>query len=220
MATKAVIFDLWNTLAYNKGAKINPVVKLEQILGLNIGLYREVELGLMTKSFKSRKEAMINLCKHVGVRPSERLVNNLVDVWSGLQMNVTMFPDTKPILKKLRKRYKIGLLSNTDCFSVKMFKDNGYDEYFDGIAFSCELGLLKPDAKIFNMLLNELGAGPEEAMMVGDNFKDDIIAAEKLGIRGILLKRDYSKYNAKPSHIEIGEHERMIKDLTELEKFL
>jgi len=98
MAIKAVIFDLWNTIAYNKGAKVNPMVKLEDMLGLNIKLYREVELGFMNKRFRTRKDAMISLCRHVGVKPTERMVNNLVDVWSGLEMNVTFFPDVIPVI--------------------------------------------------------------------------------------------------------------------------
>jgi putative hydrolase of the HAD superfamily len=220
MATKAIIFDMWNTIAYNKGAKVNPIIKLQQILGLNIRLYREVELGIMAKKFKSREEAMKNLCKQVGVKPDDRIVNNLVDVWRGLDINVTFFPDAIPTITKLREKYKIGILSNTDCFTVQEFREKGYDKYFDGIAFSCELELLKPDPKIFNFLLNELGVKPEEAVMVGDNYKDDVLAAQKVGMRGILLKRNYEKYHAKPSYVETGHSDRVIKDLTELEKLL
>jgi putative hydrolase of the HAD superfamily len=220
MAIKAVIFDLWNTVVYNKGTKVNPIVKLEEILGLNIGLYREVELGFMTKSFKTRRDAMTSLCRHVGVKPTDRLISNLVDVWDGLQISVTLFPDVIPVITKLRSKYKIGLLSNTDCFTIKEFKDNGYEKYFDSISFSCNLGLLKPDPKIFKLVLHELGTKPEETVMVGDNYNDDILAAERLGIRGVLLKRDYDKFDAKPSHIESHSHSRVIKDLTELEKFL
>ena len=130
MATKAVIFDLWNTIAYNKGAKINPIVKLEELLGLNMGLYREVELGFMTKRFKTRKDAMVSLCKHVGVKPTDRTVDTLVYVWRGLQISVTLFPDVIPAITKLRSKYKTGLLSNTDCFTVEDFKNKGYGKLY------------------------------------------------------------------------------------------
>ena len=220
MATKAIIFDLWNTVAYNKGAKINPIVKLEEMLGLNIKLYREVELGFMTRRFKTRKDAMINLCRHVGVKPTDRMVDSLVYVWSGLNLNMKLFPDVVPVITELRNKYKIGLLSNTDCFTIKDFKDKGYEKYFDSIAFSCDLGLLKPDPRIFKLVLHELKAGPEETVMVGDNYKDDILAAERLGMKGVLLKRDYDKFDTKPSHVESGTHTRMIKELKELGKFL
>ena len=220
MVVKAVLFDLWNTLTFNDGVKVNPIVKLEEMLGLNIKLYREVEQGFMKKRFKTKKDAMISLCKHIGVKPTDRLVDSLVYMWDHTQLNVAFFPDVVPVLEKLKKTYKLGLISNTDCFTIQEFKQRGFSDYFDSIAFSCELGLLKPDPKIFKLVLHELKVKPEEAIMVGDNYLDDIRAAEKLGIRGILLKRDFSKHKAKPSYIESHEHTRNIKTLTELENML
>lgn len=220
METKALIFDLWNTLAYNKGAKINPVVKLEEKLGLNMKLYREVELGFMRKMFSTRRDAIISLCKHIGMKPKETLVDSLVHMWASMPLNMSFFPDVISVLERLGKDYKLGLVSNTECFSIKEFINNGYDRYFDYTAFSCRLGVLKPDPRIFKIIMHELGSIPEETMMVGDNLKDDVLAAEKLGIRGVLIKRDFEKYRAKPSWIESGTHKRMIRDLTELERFL
>jgi putative hydrolase of the HAD superfamily len=220
MVAKAVIFDLWNTLAYNRGVKVNPMVMLEEKLGLNMNLYREVELGFMTMMFKTRKEAVISLCRHIGVKPTERLVDTLVYLWSDMPVNITFFPDVIPALKRLRKRYRLGLVSNTECFSLKEFINRGYRKYFDFAAFSCELGLLKPDPKIFRLIMQKLGSRPDETVMVGDNLRDDVLAAEKLGVRGVLIKRDFEKSGAKPSWIEFGEHKRMITNLTELEKVL
>lgn len=220
MATRAIIFDLWNTLAYNWGTKKNPILVLEEKLGLNMKLYREVELGFMTRHFKTKRDALIALCKHIGVKPKNTLVDSLVYMWNNMQLNVTLFPEAIPVLEKLRERYKIGLISNTECFSVKDFVDKGYDKYFDYTAFSCDLGFLKPDPRIFKIIMHELKSNPEETVMVGDNLKDDVLAAEKLGIRGVLIKRDFEKYKVKPSWVELKTHKRVIKDLTELEKFL
>jgi len=220
MATKAVIFDLWNTLAYTKGAKTNPIVKLEEMLGLNMGLYREVEQGLMKKEFKTKREAMKSLCRHIGVKPKDVLVDSLVYVWDNTQMNVTLFPDVVQMLQKLGNKFRIGLISNTDCFTVSKFNELGFNNYFNSVAFSCKLGLLKPDPRIFRLVLHDLGVKPEEAVMVGDNYKDDVLAAEKLGIKGVLMKRDYDKYRAKPLFIESHDHSRTIRNLEELERFL
>jgi len=220
METKAVIFDLWNTLAYTKGAKSNPIVKLEEMLGLNMGLYREVEQGMMKKDFRTKRDAMISLCRHIGVKPKGMLVDSLVYVWENTAMNVTLFPDVVQTLQKLGKGFRLGLLSNTDCFTVSKFNELGFNDYFNSVAFSCKLGLLKPDPRIFNLILHDLGVKPEEAVMVGDNYKDDILAAERLGIRGVLMKRDYAKYRVKPLYIESHDHSRTISSLAELEKFL
>jgi len=220
MTTKAVIFDLWNTLAYNKDSKANPIVKLQEMLGLNLNIYREVEQGFMMNEFKTKRDAMISLCKHLGLKPKQLLVDSLVHMWDNMQLNVTLFPDVAPILEKLKVKYKIALLSNTECFSIKEFKEKGFGKYFDYTAFSCEIGLLKPDPKVFRLVLDKLGVKGDEAVMVGDNYQDDVLAAEKVGMRAILLKRDYAKYKAKPSHIESHNHTSAIEDLSELEALL
>lgn len=220
MATKAVIFDLWNTLAYNQKTGKNPIVVLEETLGLNMSLYREVEEGLMTKHFPTKKDAMINLCKHIGVKPTDILVDSLVYIWDNMLLNVSVFPDVVPILKSLREKYKIGLISNTGCFSVDEFKQRGYDKLFDYAAFSCDVGVLKPDPKIFKIVMEKFGTIPSETVMVGDNLQDDVMAAENLGMRGVLIKRDFEGYGAKPSHTETGTHIRTISSLKELVKFL
>ncbi len=220
MTTKAIVFDLWNTLAYNKGVKSNPILKLEQLLGLKLNLYREIEEGFMARRFRTKKEAMTSLCRHIGMKPKPVLVDTLVYVWENSTMDMTLFPDVIPHLERLKGSYRIGLLSNTDCFTIKNLKENGFTGMFDSVAFSCELGLLKPDPKIFRLMLHELKVNPNEAVMVGDNLKDDVLAAENVGMRGILMKRDFSKYKTKPSHTETATHERMITDIEELEKFL
>ena len=48
----------------------------------------------------------------------------------------------------------------------------------------------KPHASIFQVVLDRLGAQPEEAAMVGDSPEDDIAGAQALGMRAFLLDRD------------------------------
>ncbi|HYI75076.1 MAG TPA: HAD family hydrolase, partial [Gaiellaceae bacterium] len=51
-------------------------------------------------------------------------------------------------------------------------------------------GRIKPDPSIFLVALEQLGASPEETVMVGDSYEDDIEGARALGMRAILLDRD------------------------------
>jgi len=220
MPTRAIIFDLWNTLAYNKGVRKNPIVMLEEMLGLNMNLYREVESGFMTRKFGTRREAIVNLCKHIGVKPDYRLVDRIVMMWEGLQLNITLFPDVVHAMRHLRKKYKVGLISNTECFSAQEFREKGYDKHFDYVGFSCETGHLKPSPDVFALAMRALGAKANETVMVGDNLKDDVLAAERLGMKAVLIKRDFGQYDAKPSWVETGVHSRIISSLKELDRFL
>lgn len=65
------------------------------------------------------------------------------------------------------------------------------DELFHQVIDSSEVGVRKPDPKIFELALDRLGVSPERAVFL-DDFQGNIDAAERVGIRGILVESDYS----------------------------
>ena len=54
---------------------------------------------------------------------------------------------------------------------------------------SSEHGLMKPHPSIFAAALQLAGVRPEEALMVGDNLKQDVDGAIRAGMRGVLIHR-------------------------------
>ncbi|MBW2393966.1 MAG: HAD family phosphatase [Deltaproteobacteria bacterium] len=65
------------------------------------------------------------------------------------------------------------------------------DELFDVVIDSSEVGIRKPDPRIFHLALERLGIEPHEALFL-DDYADNIRAAEALGIRGVLVEDDPS----------------------------
>ncbi len=63
------------------------------------------------------------------------------------------------------------------------------DELFHVIVDSSEIGIRKPDPRIFELTLERLAIAPEEAAFL-DDFPSNVTAAEALGIRGILVEPD------------------------------
>jgi len=213
---KAIIFDFWNTLGYDKSNK-NPIVEIAKTLNLmdRKVWYRPIEEGMMTKAFKSKKEAFLNLCKTTGVKPNEKLIRKLIKSYGPDKFN--LFSDTIPTLKKLKKRFKLIIISNTECFFAKEFYRTNFDKYFDFVIFSCYTGIIKPDKRIFQMVLKKFGLPPEEVLVIGDNFKDDILPALRLGMEGVLIKR---KTSFALSWKETHEYDKTIYTLEELAKYL
>lgn len=91
------------------------------------------------------------------------------------------------LVRSLRGRIKTGLLTN----NVKEF--GGFwrsmvpvEEIFDEIIDSSEVGLRKPDPRVYELALDRLGAKPQEAFFV-DDFEANVAAAEDLGITGIVF---------------------------------
>ena len=61
----------------------------------------------------------------------------------------------------------------------------GLDALVDAVLIEGELGYGKPDARVFRLALERLGAAPSEAWMVGDNLEHDVAPAQALGMRGV-----------------------------------
>jgi len=116
------------------------------------------------------------------------------------------------ILKELKGQgYKIGLITNTYYYAYKQLnKQFKIDSLFNVVLKSYETGILKPNPKTFEIMLKKLKVKKNEVLMVGDSLEDDVKAAEKFGIKGILIDRE-NKY---PSY------ENRICSLKELKKFL
>ena len=59
----------------------------------------------------------------------------------------------------------------------------------DAYAFSCELGVMKPDPAIYRWSCNQLGVEPRATWMVGDSMRCDRDGPAAAGIRGFFLER-------------------------------
>ncbi|MDH5200044.1 MAG: HAD family hydrolase [Candidatus Bathyarchaeota archaeon] len=104
----------------------------------------------------------------------------------------TPYDETQGLLASLRGRYKLGLITNfwDGPTAREVFQMFGFDEVFDSMVISGELGFRKPNPLLFRRALSELGVPPESAVMVGDTFLADVVGPKNLGIRAILIDAD------------------------------
>ncbi len=90
-------------------------------------------------------------------------------------------------LRSLRGKYKTGLISNAWGDLRDYLVHEKMDDAFDHIIISAEVGVAKPEAKIFQMALKQAEVSPNEAVFV-DDFYVNIEGCEKVGIKGIHFK--------------------------------
>lgn len=95
--------------------------------------------------------------------------------------------DIIAFLRSLRGRYKTGLISNAWSDLREYIVRERFDDAFDRMIISAEVGAAKPGAKIYQIALEQFGVGPSEAVFV-DDFIDNIEGCEKVGIKGIHFK--------------------------------
>lgn len=90
------------------------------------------------------------------------------------------------IIKKLRKKYKLGLISNGGADYIRTtLQNNDLEILFDEVLISAEIGMLKPDLKIYKYMLDKLKLEPQETVFI-DDHKNNIEAAQTLGMFGII----------------------------------
>ncbi|HEY8769088.1 MAG TPA: HAD-IA family hydrolase [Thermoleophilaceae bacterium] len=100
------------------------------------------------------------------------------------------FPDIEPALRELRAAgARLVIASNWDCSLPDWLGPAGVLDLVDGVVSSAELGEAKPAPAVFLRALELAGAGPDEAVHVGDSLENDVEGARAAGIRPLLLVR-------------------------------
>ena len=92
------------------------------------------------------------------------------------------------LMIRLKKNYKIVLLSNTDVMRFDFIK-NKFPEImiFDEYVLSYQVGFIKPHPQIYKEALKKAGAEAKECVFIDDR-EENIEEAERLGISGILME--------------------------------
>ena len=88
---------------------------------------------------------------------------------------------------------KMGVISNATGQIKRLIEHAGLEDYFNVVLDSHIVGFEKPDTRIFEKALAEVGVKPEEAVHVGDLVGADIDGARAAGITPVLVDRE-NKY--------------------------
>lgn len=183
MPIKAIIFDcfgvlypdmLWTMASEFLGDK------LEDSRNSLHDLVNQVDLGYIT-----RDELWANFADIVG-SDKESVYKRIKD-FDGLDKRLLSFIDDK------KPDYKIGMISNVGHgFIERMFVDKPASEYFDSIILSSDVGIVKPDKRIYELSASQLGCKPEDCVFIDDLAKN-AAGAELAGMKAIIY-RDYDSF--------------------------
>ena len=142
----------------------------------------------MKHRFDTFEESAKHACATFGIKDDKK-INKFAQLYEEDRKHIKPYNDVISEIRKLRKTYKIGLLSNTENFAIPVLESTGFLDLFDATFFSCDHSRLKPDKKFFHAILKVLGTRPEETVMIGDSIKNDITPARQLGMHAILIDR-------------------------------
>jgi glucose-1-phosphatase len=94
-------------------------------------------------------------------------------------------PSTIELVRRLKPRFKLGLLSNTNEWHFKAeIATLEVFALFDAVTLSCEVGAMKPSPEIYHDALKKLGVHPQECIYIDDIYQY-VHAASQLGFVAI-----------------------------------
>jgi HAD superfamily hydrolase (TIGR01549 family) len=107
------------------------------------------------------------------------------------ESGVRPFVGVRALLSDLKRRYRLGLLTNGPSdIQWEKIRSLGFGDVFDAIVVAGDVGIYKPDVRIFKVLLDRLGVGASAALFVGDVYEMDIVGAYRVGMRTAMVCRD------------------------------
>ncbi|HDR7642416.1 TPA: HAD-IA family hydrolase, partial [Bacillus wiedmannii] len=120
--------------------------------------------------------------------PIYRLPHNYIqDFWNeNFPTCFSIDQNTIHFLNHIKSHFKIGIITNgsTHRQKAKIINTN-LNNYFDTIIISEEVGLSKPDKRIFELALNKLNVQPEDVLFIGDDLEKDIAGPQNANINGV-----------------------------------
>jgi HAD superfamily hydrolase (TIGR01509 family) len=122
--------------------------------------------------------------KFFQVSINDRQMKELLNLWTS-----NWIPDLPMIelVKKLKKNYHCAILSNSDPANVENCKARGYFDDFQTLILSHELGVIKPDPKIYEIALERVHAKGENCLFIDDQ-EVCLAGARPFGIRTIKFR--------------------------------
>lgn len=91
-------------------------------------------------------------------------------------------PDILHMLQELQQAgYQLCIISDAAYVDIAHWAESPLTSYFDGAVFSCDIGIVKPDAGLYQMAHVKMGK-PTQMLYVGDGGHDELMGAQRFGM--------------------------------------
>ncbi len=157
------------------------------------------------------------ILKNMGIKDENLLEETSLEITqliNNVERKYKINKDIKESLITLKRKFKIGLISNTSTDFRKYLNDDGILHLFDVIGLSYEMALWKPDKRIFWECCRVAGTPPQNSVYVGDSLICDFNGALNAGMTPILISQ-----HTNFSKIQRREH-IVLKNVSDLLKIL
>ena len=201
---KLISFDAWDTLlrlrlisngiAERVGelSKLSPATVCKRM----IEVYEEVKKRWILGEIEDSKlihEAHRSLAEKLGV-PTEIIRRGVFEAFNRLNAEEALYPEVVEVLEDLSRDFQLVVVSNVlfwpgSC-TRKIMDRAGISRFFEVQLYADEVGISKPDKRIFVKACEACGVDVGNVVHVGDSVLDDVGGALALGMKAVLIRRD------------------------------
>jgi putative hydrolase of the HAD superfamily len=186
---RAVIFDLWATLVpWDQDGANRFYDAMAQAAGVEELRFREAWLsGRKTREVGPIADHLRELFAGLGAEPDLDEILDMRREWT--KRSLQPRPDALETLAELRRRgHLLGLISVCSQDVPRVWEETPFAGALDEVVFSCDVGVSKPDPRIYEIACDRLGVAAADCLFVGDGANDELPGAERAGMTALQLR--------------------------------
>lgn len=236
MAIDGVTFDFWNTLYTDahlepdEGSRALRLAVLSEAVeacggSSDVEALKQAQHGSFDSYLDAWRdgrhygapEHVLYVLEQFGLEPCDGVVERaaLRIEELGAQVRLRLLPGAAEAIPRLAADgVKIGLISDTGLtpgrILVGFLERDGLLDHFSSLTFSDETGYPKPDPRMFEKTLVEMGVLPEHALHVGDTPRTDIAGALDMGMRAVRFAAVNDHEDPPSAHAVIRDHRELL----------
>jgi putative hydrolase of the HAD superfamily len=186
--SRAIVFDLFGVIASTQ--KPEDIARIERIAGVDAEPFWEAYWALRKPydAGQSATDYWAAVAGRLGVRFGDETVRGLVEADMESWTNVD--PVMVGLVGELAAEGRtLGLLSNIVGDLVPIFeaRHGAWLAHFTALAYSCEIGVAKPDREAYEIVAGRLGVEPRDCLFIDDN-EANVFAAREAGMRAEVFR--------------------------------
>lgn len=196
--SRAVIFDLFDTLVPGGSRTARDAVS--HLMADDLGVDREQFAALFRDAFRQRwdgslgslEQTISTLAVQCGGAPDSRTVRRAAERRLDFtRRQITPTPQLLELLAALQADgWELGLVSNCSAEVPMLWQENPISAWIKLPVFSCEVGLCKPDLRIFLRAAQALWTPPERCVFVADGVGGELPGAQAVGMQTVRVQAD------------------------------
>jgi putative hydrolase of the HAD superfamily len=185
---RAVVFDLWQTLV---PWPHESALALYQEMADAVGAPREEFVEVWTSHRSQRDvgplaDSVRWVFERLGLEADPRVVMSMRRSWT--RDSLIPRPGALETLAELRRRgHLLGLITVCSEDVAELWESSLFGGVFDATVFSCQVGLTKPDPRIYELCCRRLGVEAGDCLFVGDGANHELPGAERVGMTAVQL---------------------------------